>query len=147
MDNGGTLRNHGWDLFVYGGAQQTLPKDWRLSFNIFAMTPRVSLQGKGSGYSSYSLSVQKSLLKNRLNISLSATDFLKKYKKYNSTMEDSFFHADMWSKSVQQRFGISVSYRIGELRASVKKAERTITNDDVKGGDSNGNGGNGGESE
>ena len=147
MDNGGTLRNHGWDLFVYGGAQQTLPKDWRLSFNIFALTPRVSLQGKGSGYSSYSLSVQKSLLKKRLNISLSATDFLKKYKKYNSTMEDSFFHADMWSKSVQQRFGISVSYRIGELRASVKKAERTITNDDVKGGDSNGNGGNGGESE
>jgi hypothetical protein len=34
----------------------------------------------------------------------------------------------------RQRFGISVSYRIGELKASVKKAARSISNDDVKGG-------------
>jgi len=33
----------------------------------------------------------------------------------------------------------SVSYRLGSLKASVKKAARTIENDDVKGG---GNGGN-----
>ena len=42
----------------------------------------------------------------------------------------------------RQRFGVSVSYRIGELKASVKKAARTISNDDVKsgGGDSVGGG-------
>jgi hypothetical protein len=34
------------------------------------------------------------------------------------------------------RYGFSVSYRIGELKASVKKAARTINNDDVKGGGS-----------
>jgi hypothetical protein len=56
--------------------------------------------------------------------------------RYNSTTEDTFFHADSWSKSVQQRFNLSVSYRIGELKASVKKAERSISNDDVKGGGS-----------
>lgn len=44
------------------------------------------------------------------------------------------------------RFGLSVSYRIGELKASVKKAVRTITNDDVKsGGGSGATGGGGGE--
>ena len=141
MDNGGALRNHGWDLYVYGGAQQTLPKDWRLSFNIYATTPRVSLQGKGSSYSSYGVSVQKSFLNKRLNISVSATNFLKKYKNYKSTMEDSYFHADMWSKNVIQRFGLNVSYRIGELKASVRKAERSISNDDVKGGENSGGGG------
>jgi len=45
--------------------------------------------------------------------------------------------ADSWSKSVNQSFSLSISYRIGELRASVRKAERSISNDDVKGGGSN----------
>lgn len=44
----------------------------------------------------------------------------------------------------QQRFSLSVSYRFGELKASVRKAERTISNDDLKGGGSRG--GSGGES-
>ena len=142
MNDGGTLRNHGWNLYAYGGAQQTLPKDWRLSFNIYAITPRVTLQGRGSSYSSYSLSIQKSWLKKRLNLTLSASNFLKKYKYYNSSMDDSFFHSDNWSKSDVQRFSLSISYRIGELKASVKKAERTISNDDVKGGGNNSGGSN-----
>ena len=138
MDDGGSLSNHGWSFYSSNGIQQTFPKDWRLSFNIFNMTPSISLQGRGSSYSSYGLSVQKSWLKNRLNITISATNFLKKYMRYNSTTEDTFFHADSWSKSVQQRFTLSISYRIGELKASVKKAERSISNDDVKGGGSGG---------
>lgn len=138
MDDGAALHNYGWSLFAYGGAQQTLPKDWRLSLNFYASTPRVSLQGKGSNYGSYGVSIQKSWLKKRLNLTLSASDFLKKYITYNSTMEDNFFRADSWSKYVQQRFSLSISYRIGELKASVKKAERSISNDDVKGGGNSG---------
>ena len=141
MDNGGTLSNHGWSLFAYGGAQQTLPKDWRLTLNFYGMTPNVNLQGRGSSYSSYSMSIQKSWLKNRLNVTLSASNFLKKYKQYNYTTEDTFFHADSWSKNVNQSFSLSISYRIGELKANVRKAERTISNDDVKGGGNSGEGG------
>lgn len=138
MDNGGTLKNHGWDLFVYGGAQQTFPKDWRLSFNIYAYTPRVTLQGRSSSFNYYQLGIQKSWMKNRLSLTLSATNFLKKYKTFNTTTEDAFFHADSWSKSVNQSFSLSISYRIGELKASVRKAERSISNDDVKGGGNSG---------
>ena len=137
MNDGGTLKNHGWDLFVYGGAQQNLPKDWQLSFNIYAYTPRITLQGRSSSFSNYSLSIQKSWLKKRLNLTLSATNFLKKYKYFNSSMEDSFFRSDNWSKSNVQRFSLNVSYRIGELKTGVRKAERTISNDDVKGGGNN----------
>lgn len=39
---------------------------------------------------------------------------------------------------------MSISYRIGELKASVKKAARSISNDDVKGGGGT-QGGGGGE--
>ena len=136
MDDGGSLSNHGWNLFTYGGAQQTLPKNWRLSFNFYGITPNINLQGRGSSYSNYSMSIQKSWLKDRLNLTLSASNFLKKYKRYNYSTVDNFFHADSWSKYVNQSFSLSISYRIGELKASVKKAERSIINDDVKGGGS-----------
>ena len=138
MSDGGTLKNHGWDLFVYGGAQQTLPKNWQVSFNIYAYTPRVTLQGRSSSFSNYSLGIQKSWLKKRLNMTFSATNFLKKYTSFNTSVDDSYFHSDNWSKSVVQRFSLSISYRIGELKASVKKAERTISNDDVKGSGNSG---------
>lgn len=136
MDNGGTLHNHGWYLYAYGGAQHSLPKDWRISANFFGITPRVTLQGRGSSYNNYSLSIQKSMLKKRLNITISASNFLKKYKCYKSSVKDLYFIQDHWSKGVSQTFTLNISYRIGDLKASVKKTERSISNDDVK---SNGN--------
>lgn len=140
MKDGGELHNHGWSLFAFGGAQQTFAHDWRLTLNVFGMTPRVTLQGRSSSYASYSLSLSKSFIKKRLNVSLSATNFLKKYKRFESSMQDTSFLQDTWSRSVQQRFTFSVSYRFGELRASVRKAERTIENTDVKGGGGNDSG-------
>lgn len=136
MNDGNDLRNHGWELFCYGGGQQTLPKDWRLSLNFFGMTPRVGLQGRSSSYASYTLSVNKAWLKKRLNVSLSATNFLKKYRINETSMQSVGFIQDSWSRYQQQRFSLNVSYRFGELRASVRKAERTISNTDVKGGGS-----------
>ena len=52
---------------------------------------------------------------------------------------DNFWQESSYRYS-RQRFGMSISYRIGELKASVKKAARTIENDDVKGGDGGGGG-------
>ena len=49
------------------------------------------------------------------------------------------------SKYPNRYYGFSISYRIGELKASVKKAARSIDNNDVKGGGGgNGNTGGGG---
>lgn len=141
MNDGGTLHNSGWDLFAYGGAQQMLPREWRISLNFFGMTPRTILQGRGSSYASYTLSVNKAWFNKRLNVSVSATNFLKKYRTSESTMQDVNFLSDSWARYPQQRFAFSVSYRFGELKASVRKAERTISNTDVKGGGSNGDSG------
>ena len=141
MNDGGTLSNSGWAAFAYGGAQQTLPKDWNISLNFYAYTPSIMLQGRGSSYSNYTLSIQKSWMKKRLNLTLSASNFLKKYKTFDYQTTDTYFEAANWSKSVAQRFAVTVSYRIGELKASVRKAERSISNDDVKSGGGNSSGG------
>ena len=144
MDDGGTMSNCGWTLFAYGGAQQTLPKDWNISCNLYAYTPSIMLQGRGSSYSNYTISVQKSWMKKRLNLTLSASNFLKKYKMFDYRTTDTYFEAANWSRNVAQRFTLTVSYRIGELKASVRKAERSISNDDVKSGGGNSGGSQGG---
>ena len=144
MDDGGTMSNCGWTLFAYGGAQQTLPKNWNISCNLYAYTPSIMLQGRGSSYSNYSISIQKSWMKKRLNLTLSASNFLKKYKMFDYRTTDTYFEAANWSRNVAQRFTLTVSYRIGELKASVRKAERSISNDDVKSGGGNSGGSQGG---
>lgn len=143
LEGANGLKNDGWNLFAYGGAQQSLPHDWRISLNIYGQTPWIMLQGKGSSFFDYGLSVNKSFLKKRLTLSAFASNFFKKYQHPTSSIEGVGFIQDSWNKYTRQRFGVSVSYRIGELRASVKKAARTISNDDVK--SSGGEGGGGGE--
>ena len=138
------MRNDGWSLFVYGGAQQTLPHDWRVGLNVFGQTPWIMLQGKGSSFFSYGVNVNKSFLKKRLTLSAYANNFFKKYTSQSSTTQGPGFIRESEYRYSMQRFGVSVSYRIGELRASVKKAARTINNDDVKSSGS-GEGGGGAE--
>ena len=48
--------------------------------------------------------------------------------------ESTNFRQSSWSKTSSRRFYFSVTYRFGSLKASVKKAERGIENDDVKSG-------------
>lgn len=134
------LKNDGWTMFAFGGIQQTLPKDWRISLNLMGQTPWIMLQGKGSRFFDYSLSVNKSFLKKRLTLSAYASNFFKKYKRNSSHLEDVNFVQDSYNRYTRQRFGFSISYRIGELKASVKKATRSISNDDVKGGEGSGGG-------
>ena len=140
MEGANGLKNDGWNLFAYGGAQQSLPHDWRISLNIYGQTPWIMLQGKGSSFFDYGLSVNKSFLNKRLTLSAFASNFFKKYTSPTSSIEGVGFTQDSWNRYTRQRFGVSVSYRIGELKASVKKAARTISNDDVKGGGGEGGG-------
>ncbi|WP_321333706.1 TonB-dependent receptor domain-containing protein [uncultured Bacteroides sp.] len=135
------LKNNGWDGFLYGGIQQTFPLDIRLSLNLMGATPQTMLQGRGSGFYDYSMSVNRSFLKKRFTLSAFAGNFLKKYTSSSSHIQGEGFKQTSDSRYSRQRFGVSVSYRLGELKASVKKAARGINNDDVKGGDGGDNGG------
>lgn len=136
FSDGKNLSNRGWNMYLSGGIQQSLPKEWRISLNVFTMTPGITLQGRGTSYTSYGININKSFLNKRLTISAFASNFLKKYMEYKNTTSSTDFIQKSVSKYDNQRFGISVSYRIGELKASVKKAARSISNDDVKGGGS-----------
>ena len=143
MDDGRDLRNDGWMVFAYGGIQQTLTHNWQISASGYYQSPWIMLQGKSASYYDYSVSVVKTFMKKRLSISAFANNFFNKYKKSTNETSSTNFTQSSWNRYEHQRFGVSVSFRIGELNASVKKAEHTISNDDVKSGGGNGGGGGG----
>ena len=88
----------------------------------------------GSSYFDYGITVKKSFLNKRLNVSVYAGSLFNKYTRQDDVTESTNFRQSSWSKTSSRRFYFSVTYRFGSLKASVKKAERGIENDDVKGG-------------
>ena len=131
-DDRQSLHNYGWSGSMNGGVQQTLPKNWKLSLNFGGWTRSTGLQSKSDGNYYYSMTAQKSFLNNRLNFYMYANSFFQteKHSKHTVTGENFLNRTD--SSYNPCRFGLSVSWRIGELSSGVKKAERSIENDDVK---------------
>ena len=138
------LRNHGWTANCYAGIMQTLPLNFRFNLGFGGSTPSVSLQGRSAGYNYYGASLNRSFLKeNRLTLRIYASDIFTTYSKFESKTETETFLSKSTTNYPRRRYGVGVSYRIGNLKASVKKVARSINNDDVKsGGDSSGGGGN-----
>ena len=128
-------KNSGFQGNLFGNIQQTLP--WGLRFSVYGggSTPYISLQGKGSSYYFYGMNLSRSFLKDkRLNVSVYVSNIFNYYQKYsNETVTDTF---RSWSESKMPRssYGLSISWRFGELKAQVKRTARSINNDDVKSG-------------
>ena len=127
--------NSGFDANGFVNFQQTLP--WDLNLSVFGGggSPRVMLQGKSGSYYYYGASLSKGFLKEkRLNVSLHASNFFSDKMSYkNETITDTFRNITTVDYSTM-RYGISISWRFGDLKAQVKQTARSITNDDVKAG-------------
>ena len=127
--------NNGFYGNLFLNAQQTLPWDLRFSLYGGGSTPYVSLQGKGSSYMYYGFSLSRSFLKEkRLNVSINTSNLFHKYITFKNKMVTDTFRSWSESKNQQQSYGLNISWRFGELKAQVKKANRTINNDDLMSG-------------
>ena len=135
------LHNYGWNGSLYGNIQYTFPLKIRASMYGGGSTAWVGLQGKGSGYNYYGLNINRSFLKqDRLSIGIYANRFLQKYQEHSGVTQGTNFYSTYNSKYPSRSFGFNLSWRFGELRANVKKAQRGISNDDVKSGGGSGGG-------
>ncbi len=128
----------GFSTNIYVNAQQTLPWDLRLSFFGGGSSKMVTLQGTGTSFKYYGISLSKAFLKEkRLNISLSANNLFHKYLDIESETITSTFRSWTKNSSPQRTIRLNISWRFGKLNASVKHTNRSITNDDVKAGGDN----------
>jgi len=119
--------NHGWSLHLFGGITQKLPLRFKISMWGGGATPETNLQGRGSKFYFYSLNLSRSFLKDdRLEVTLQANNFIGRYHYFKSETTTPDYH--YYSKNTQdfQRFGIGLRYRLGSLKAKVKKAQRSL---------------------
>lgn len=135
------LENDGFSGRIFANGQFTLPKDFRINLHGGYFSPRVMLQGKQSPFYFAGLNVSKDFLKKKLSVSLGASNpFWKTMKHEMTTTGDGFKNVSTnWRTS--REFNLSVSYRFGTMKGSIKKVKRGISNDDMKGGEQGGGGG------
>ncbi len=135
--------NDGFEGRFFAGAQVNLPKDFRINLNGGYGSSRIRLQSEDSPFYFHGITFNKDFLKKKLTVSLSCNSPFQKHMKMESTTYDTEFlqrSINYWST---REFRISVSYRFGSLNQAIKKVRRGISNDDVKGGESNAGGGEG----
>ena len=140
------LKNDRFSGNFFANVTQFLP--WKLQLSGFAgmWGGGISdLYGRMGTIFFHGFGLQRSFLKeDRLTVQLQAVvPFGGKYMSVKQHMTQG--DVTGWTRYEQQirRFGISVSYRFGSLKTSVKKADKTIENDDLIGsGKQSGNSGN-----
>lgn len=132
-------RHSGWTTFNYAHFSQTLP--WKLQLFLYGGygLQGLSLQSGNSSFHFYGVNLQRQFLKDdRLTVSLNASDFLRARKTYKADSFAASYTSHSQTSYYSPRFSLSLSWRLGSLNASVKKANRSIENDDLMkgGGDS-----------
>ena len=141
MSDGQSLRNHGWCTNIDASLQQTSAKTWIFNASYYVQTPQPTLQGKDARYQWYNFSLSKSFMDKRLTLTAYIINpFGKRYFCYRSETVADNFRTTASSSWCQLYYGVSVRFRIGKLKASVKHTERTVENDDVKQGGGGGKG-------
>lgn len=141
MSDGQSLHNHGWCTNIDASLQQTFAKTWIFNASYYVQTPQPTLQGKDARYQWYNFSLSKSFMDKRLTLTAYITNpFGKRYFCYRSETVADNFRTTASSSWCQLYYGVSVRFRIGKLKASVKHTERTVENNDVKQGGGGGKG-------
>ncbi|MDE6716313.1 MAG: outer membrane beta-barrel protein, partial [Muribaculaceae bacterium] len=130
-------KNDGVGGSVYANFYQELM--WKVKLNCyggyFINAPYSLYEKKRYNYYYYGLSLSRSWLKqDRLTVRVSTSSpfpIWRRMSYYNEA--PSYSSTNEWS-SYSSKLSVSVSYRFGSLNAYVKKARKSISNDDLQGG-------------
>lgn len=71
-----------------------------------------------------------------MDISLNATTPFNKFREFRTTTKGEGFTQKMVVQNPMRSFRLSVTYRFGDLKSSVKRVQRSISNEDLMQGES-----------
>ncbi len=130
-------RNYGWSDNYYANLSQQL--SWKLKLNL-AVYGKIghspsSIYYVQHSYYGYYASLQRSFLKgDRLTVRLGANNLFNNHMTSSAEAVNGDYRDRQTSWNHGRSFSLSLSWRFGSLKASVKKTEHSIENDDVVGG-------------
>lgn len=131
------LSNNGFSGRAFSGLTFTLPHDIRLGANGGLFMNSIQLQTVQSPFYYYSFSLMKSFLDKKLDLTLSVQDAFSKYREISSTTTGEGFSQKSINLGPVRNLRLSVTYRFGDLKSSMKRVQRGIVNEDVMQGESN----------
>ncbi|GHT79875.1 TonB-dependent receptor [Bacteroidia bacterium] len=134
-NNGSGLRNSGFGGYGSGGAQYTFPLDIMLSMNgnVWKQDPTLQTNSTSS-YWFHSLSLSRDFLDKKLNVRLSVNSPFLKNLTYAQSELSTDYRIERESIQRFRSVNIQVQWRFGEMKAQIKKTQRSIDNDDAMGG-------------
>lgn len=116
--------------------QVQLPKGWGIQGFSFFRGSTVQLQGKQSGFKMYSLGVKKDFADKKGSIGLAAENFVTRGMVLTSESKSPVFNQTSKMHLMNQGVKVTFSYKLGKMSFDApRRKTRSVTNDDVKGGD------------
>ena len=132
-----SIGHSGTNLFYHVSLSQKLPWNIRLTLNSYGRIGHSlnNIYAYEKSWFSYGFSLQRSFLEDdRLTVAIRGRNPFSKYNKYTIITDQGDYTGISYNWQRGRMFSISVSFRFGKQKASVKKTNTTIENDDVVGG-------------
>ncbi len=142
------LKNSGFSFRAFTGVTYTFPYEVRFSVNGGYFGSRIMLQSKMDPFFFVSFGLSKSFMNKKLDVAIRGSNPFQKYMDHKNYTTGANFTQESLFRRPAQSISLNVTYRFGDLKSSIKKVQRGISNEDIKsgnGGDMQGGGTEAGE--
>ncbi|MDR3351121.1 MAG: outer membrane beta-barrel family protein, partial [Prevotellaceae bacterium] len=129
----GNIRKTGYGGSISAGSQYMFPYDFRFNIVLYYSAPAInSVQTIAGSYFYHNFRLSKSFMDKKLTVSMITFNPFTKKLDFTTTQKTPDFYYKLHRYEYRRRWvEMAVSYRFGEMKAKIKKAERTIKNDDA----------------
>lgn len=134
-----------WITRMFVSATYNFGKGWKAEGFMFGNSEQWSIQGRLPSFSMMSFGIQKEIFGERGTIGLTVIDPFNKNKSFVSELESNNFSQVSNFTIPFQSFGVSFSYRFGNLDFKQQNRQSVIENDDLKSGGNQQGGGDQGQ--
>ena len=128
------LKNSGFSFRAFSGITYTFPYEVRLSLNGGYFGNRIMLQTKMDPFYYMSFGISKSFLNKKLDVAIRGSNPFQKYMDHQSYTTGENFTQESLFRRPARSVSLNVTFRFGDLKSSIKKVQRGISNEDLKSG-------------